>query len=58
MGKPKKENKKREKQEEKLGSKKIQRIMGNQDLEREYSGIKKNDIMFDTLLVMESKGNL
>jgi hypothetical protein len=58
MGKPKKENKKREKQEQKLGSKKIQRIMGNQDLEREYSGIKKNDIMFDTLLVMESKGNL
>jgi hypothetical protein len=41
MGKPKKENKKREKQEEKLGSKKIQRIMENQDLEREYSGISK-----------------
>ncbi len=41
MGKPKKEKNKREKQEEILGSKKIQRIMGNQDLEREYSGIKK-----------------
>jgi len=35
MGKPKEEE--REKQEEKLGSKKIQIIMGNQDLEREYS---------------------
>ncbi len=33
----KKKEEKREKQQEKLGSKKIQRIMGNQDLEREYS---------------------